>query len=389
MISSKFFISNEPRYRVTRHLVFWFVWWIYFGGLHAANAFGRKEISYFNNLPFTFVESILLLFPQIVVTYALLYFVLPRYLMKNKYILGFIWFVIIWSAAATLNVYVVWYINPKVLAWILPETYMRNTARDPNTSYYMALLVLFKGGLVPAGIAVGIKSFKNLWLKEQRNLQLQKEKTQAQIQLLIAQVHPHFLFNTLNNIYSQTQTESIKGSNMILELSDLLRYIIYEGNKPLVPLEKELQMLKDYINLEKIRYDSKLDIHTDFSARTEDIYISPLLLLPFIENSFKHGTSKILLRPWINLKVELKDTFLTMKLMNGKLSQTPQVDSYHGIGIKNVFNRLELLYPGKHELIVTSDQDVFVIDLKVELVKLSKDQLKAETHSIPNTISYA
>src|SRR6478736_1058184 len=116
MISSKFFISNEPRYRITRHLIFWLVWWIYFGGLHAANAFGRKEISYFNNLPFTFVESILLLFPQIVVTYALLYFVLPRYLMKNKYIVGFMWFVIIWSAAATLNVYVVWYINPKVLA---------------------------------------------------------------------------------------------------------------------------------------------------------------------------------------------------------------------------------------------------------------------------------
>ena len=389
MISSQFLISNEPRYSFTRHLVFWLIWWIYFGFLHAANAFGGKEISYFNNLPFTILESILLLIPQIVVTYALLYFVLPRYLMKNRYFLTFVWIVVIWCVAATVNVYVVWYVNPKVLAMILPERFLRKTARDPNASLYMALLVLFKGGLVPAGIAVGIKSFKNLWLKEQRNLQLQKEKTQAQIQLLIAQVHPHFLFNTLNNIYSQTQTESIKGSKMILELSDLLRYIIYEGNKPLVPLEKELQMLKDYINLEKIRYDSKLDIHTDFSDRTEDIFISPLLLLPFIENSFKHGTSKILVRPWINLKVDLKDNFLTMKLMNGKLSHNTNEDTHHGIGIKNVFNRLELLYPGRHELIVTSDTDVFVIDLKVELIKLSKDQRKAETSSVPNTISYA
>ena len=225
-------------------------------------------------------------------------------------------------------------------------------------------------------------------MKEQRNLQLQKEKTQAQIQLLIAQVHPHFLFNTLNNIYSQTQTESVKGSKMILELSDLLRYIIYEGNKPLVPLQKELQMLKDYINLEKSDMIVSWIFIQIFQTEPK-IYLYPFIVTPFIENSFKHGTSKILVRPWINLKVDLKDNFLTMKLMNGKLSQNTKVDSYHGIGIKNVFNRLELLYPGRHELTVTSDTDVFVIDLKVELIKLSKDQLKEETNSIPNTISYA
>jgi hypothetical protein len=140
MISSQFFISNEPRYRFTRHFIFWLVWWIYFGGLHAANAFGRKELSYFNNLPFTLLESILLLLPQIVVTYALLYFVLPRYLMKNRYFLTIVWIVAIWSVAAMLNVYVVWYVNPKVLSMILPERFLRFTTRDPNASYYMALL---------------------------------------------------------------------------------------------------------------------------------------------------------------------------------------------------------------------------------------------------------
>ena len=125
----------------------------------------------------------------------------------------------------------------------------------------MGLMLATKGALTVAGIAVAIKFIKHWYLKEQRNLELQKENSEAQLMLLTAQVHPHFLFNTLNNIYSQTQTESPKGSKMILELSDILRYILAEGNKTKVPLLKELEMIQDYINLEKVRYGNKLEVH--------------------------------------------------------------------------------------------------------------------------------
>ncbi|MGZ3939948.1 MAG: sensor histidine kinase, partial [Flavisolibacter sp.] len=228
------------------------------------------------------------------------------------------------------------------------------------------------------------KMFKHYHLKNIRNLQLQKENTAAQMQLLTAQVHPHFLFNTLNNIYSQTQLESPKGSKMIMGLSDMLRYILYEGQKPLVPLDQELLMITEYINLEKIRYGNKLDVHVLMPDNPAKLYIAPLLLLPFVENCFKHGTSKILERPWINLTVELKDTTLVMKLMNGKVRLAEDQKTKTGIGINNVRQRLELLYTNKYDLQIREDEEVFVVDLRVELVRREiKEQTIAPQHAKP------
>ena len=119
-------------------------------------------------------------------------------------------------------------------------------------------------------------------------MQLQNENTAAQLQLLKAQVHPHFLFNTLNNIYSYTQTTAPVAAKMITSLSDLLRFILYESDQTVVSLEKELKLVKDYIELEEIRYGNKLDLQIDLPDLTNDLYIAPLLLLPLIENCFKH-----------------------------------------------------------------------------------------------------
>jgi LytS/YehU family sensor histidine kinase len=235
----------------------------------------------------------------------------------------------------------------------------------------MAVLGTYKGAFTITSIGFVIKFAKHWYLKEQRNLQLQKEKSDAQLQLLTAQVHPHFLFNTLNNIFSQTQTESPKGSRMIMGLSDMLRYILYEGAKPVVPLKQEVEMIIEYINLEKIRYGNKLDVHTKISTHLGDVYIAPLLLLPFVENCFKHGTSTMLQNPWINLTIELNDTTLVMKLMNGKATPAEELKRSPGIGIQNVRQRLELLYRGKHNMQITEDEEVFVVDLQVELVRVA------------------
>jgi len=220
--------------------------------------------------------------------------------------------------------------------------------------------------------------FKYHYVKNINNQQLLKENTEAQLQLLKAQVHPHFLFNTLNNIYLQTQLESPKGSKMIMSLSDILRYILYEGQKPLVPLKQELLMIKEYINLEKIRYGNKLDVHV-MTDKINDFYIAPLLMLPFVENCFKHGTSNMLQDPWINLTVEIKDTTLVMKLMNGKARLKQNDDSKTGIGIGNVRQRLELLSSGKYDLHIRDDEEVFVVDLNVELIRLEGH----ETMNVP------
>jgi LytS/YehU family sensor histidine kinase len=127
-------------------------------------------------------------------------------------------------------------------------------------------------------------------------------------------------------------------------------------------------MIKEYLSLEKIRYGNKLEVHVLLPDNTENLCIAPLLLLPFVENCFKHGTSNILKHPWINLSIELKNTMLVMKLMNGKISVKKDINSA-GIGIANVRQRLELLYNDKYDLQIREDEEVFVVDLKVELIK--------------------
>jgi len=208
-----------------------------------------------------------------------------------------------------------------------------------------------------------------IWYVEgQRNLQLQKENIESQLQLLKAQVHPHFLFNTLNNIYSFTQNTSPVASKLVMGLSDILRYMLYECKQSLVSFSKELKMTEEYINLEQIRYGNKLELHIDVPEDTDGLYIAPLLLLPFIENCFKHGTSNILENPWLNLHISIQENVMRMKLLNGK-SDSGRPFHIPGIGIENARRRLELLYPNKHELIINSEEEVFIVNLKLVLEK--------------------
>jgi LytS/YehU family sensor histidine kinase len=217
---------------------------------------------------------------------------------------------------------------------------------------------------------------KYWYIKEQRNLQLQKENVESQLQLLKAQVHPHFLFNTMNNIYSFTQNTSPVAAKMVAGLSDILRFMLYECNQPVVPLSKELKLIKDYISLEQIRYGNKLDIHLDLPEKTNDLYIAPLLLLPLVENCFKHGTSNMLDQPWVSLHISLNKNEMKMKLINGKVIVPDSQSGKSGIGISNVKKRLELIYPGKHELVITSDAEVFVVNVKLELEQIREQLIR-------------
>jgi LytS/YehU family sensor histidine kinase len=239
----------------------------------------------------------------------------------------------------------------------------------------LARVGTLKGTVMAAAAACSIRLFKYWHLKEKRNLELLKEKTQAQLRLLTAQVHPHFLFNTLNNIYSKAQNESPSSAKMIMELSHILRYVLDEGKHELVPLENELQMLKSYIHLEKIRYDDQLDLHLSLPSKTEDVYITPLLLLPFVENCFKQDSGQMLKNPWINLKIELTDTLLFIKLMNGKETGSELNSDLEDTGIENVKKRLELLYKDRHDLQIDEDDEVFVVNLTMHLVRINQSEV--------------
>jgi sensor histidine kinase YesM len=336
----------------------------------------------------TMAEAFLVLLPQVVLAYPLLYFILPRYVFNGKYIKASLWALFFLNLTVCVGAALLIYIPWHKVVWFSsqPKLFQGTTNLE---KFRLAYLSSLQGALIAGALAASFKMFKYYYLKDLHNQQLQKENTESQLQLLKAQVHPHFLFNTLNNIYSQTQVESPKGSKMIMGLSDILRYILYEGQKPLVPMKQELLMITEYISLEKMRYGNKLEVHVLTPAKTDNLYIAPLLLIPFVENCFKHGTSNMLQHPWINLTIELKNNKLTMKLMNGKAPVKGNGEAKGGIGIANVRQRLELLYTDKYNLQIRENDEVFVVDLWVELVKMESKQSPGSTAEPRSTIVHA
>lgn len=368
MLSQNFIFSEKRRDRILRHILFWVIWGAYYMLMHIASPMLPQESTYFRNVPFTAAESFLFVLLQVPITYITLYLLLPMYFREKKLIKAAAWFIACWVTYYFIYQFIFKNVIPMILEWVLPSKYLRHTQRPEEVRFFVGLLGVFLAALSCTAFVAGSKYLKQWYLKEQRNAQLQKENTEAQLQLLTAQFHPHFLFNTLNNIYSQAQEESAKSSTMIMGLSDMLRYILFDGKKPLVPLEKELQMLKEYMHLEKNRLGDKLDLHYLIADNTKDLYIAPLLLLPFIENCFRHNVNHIPENPWINLTIEIKDTTLSMKLLNGNTTAGGS-DPGASEGLNIVRQRLELLYQDRYELQTRDEDEVFIVDLQVELVK--------------------
>jgi len=360
-----FIFSSEKKYRIRRHVAFWIFWAVFQGFLYSFMPL-PAPFSYIKRLPGAMMDSLLFLPSHMFLSYTLMYFVIPVYVVKNKYLLSAAWAFILIIATASLAAAISSYLIPikqTILPhkWLLPLSYH-------GSSFFLALLAGLRGGLTVGGLAAAIKLMKHWYIEGQRNLQLQKENIESQLQVLKAQVHPHFLFNTLNNIYSYTQNTSQIASKLVIGLSDILRYMLYEGNQPLVPLTKELKMIEEYIHLEKIRYGNRLEIHVNLSDSGHDLYIAPLLLVPFIENCFKHGISNVLEHPWMNLDIDVDKNTMTMKLLNGKSASQGRLQNT-GIGIENARRRLGLVYPGKHDLIIKNEEDIFIVNLRLELEK--------------------
>jgi sensor histidine kinase YesM len=365
--------------------MFWAAWYPYIVITHAGNPFGSDEISYFRYPLFTLTESLFTVLAQVPTVYLMLYFVFPRFILKRKYLLSLVWIIILWFICGASTLILSVKVMPPLLDLLMSPESIPSPPDIPRPNLLEGIMTINRGAYLITANALMIKIGKHWYRKQYLNLQLQKENAEAQLQLLTAQVHPHFLFNTLNNIFSKTQTESPNGSLMIMSLSEMLRYILYEGQKPLVPLEQELAMISEYIKLEQLRYGTELEVHIRTPERTENIYIAPVLLLPFVENCFRSENGDMIQNPWINLSVELKDTTLVMKLMNGK---TPVKDGdrvERGIGLNNVHQRLDLLYRGKYELKIVEDEEVFVVDLQVVLTKIeSKDEEKSVSELNPS-----
>ncbi len=243
---------------------------------------------------------------------------------------------------------------------------------DAVGSGYFRIKIFFEMTAIVnvTALAAAIKLLQFWNDNEQSRRDLSQEKIEAELKLLKSQIHPHFLFNTLNNLYALALEKSDKAPDIVIKLSSLLNYMLYECNVERVPLEKELAYIRDYVSLEKIRYGEILDLSFEISGSTDDYQIAPLVLIPFVENSFKHGASQESFKPYVHLNIWIRDGKFTLKLENSvaKERSSDRADYTSGIGLRNVKRRLDIIYKDRYELTITEDESYLVV-LSLELDK--------------------
>jgi two-component system, LytTR family, sensor kinase len=205
------------------------------------------------------------------------------------------------------------------------------------------------------------------WMEQQHiNETLMKEKVAAELALLRSQVQPHFIFNTLNNIYMLSLKSSPLTSEMIHRLSALLSYMLYDSKRALIEVEKEIDYVKNYINLEKIRYGERLDVQICGVNAVKGVQVPPLLLLPLVENAFKHGVSNAVEDSWIHIDISLKKRVLIFKIENSLCDEKIKPNGFgNGLGLDNLRKRLEILYPDSFELKILKEEDSHLAILKL------------------------
>ncbi|HMJ69181.1 MAG TPA: histidine kinase [Cyclobacteriaceae bacterium] len=350
-------LSDDRRARVGRHVLFWATAWTFQGLIYG---FLYPELNA-KTFVISFSEALMYLPMHMTLAYSLNYIVLPKLIFRGKYWPGFlavIGLIVITAFLAPLTLYYI--INP-FRKLIGSETKWH--------SIFFSFMGGLRGALTVTGFFVAIKLIKQWYLKKSENELLEKEKLRAELELLKGQLHPHFMFNTLNSIYSMALRNSTQTADAIHKLSNLMRYMITECNTPAISLEQEIQAIKTYIELEKSRLGDRLDHTLNIQGQLAGYRIAPLLLLPFVENSFKHGAYMAEDQAWVSLTIVLKDDQFVFKLINGKNTQAKPPTS--GIGLANVKKRLNLLYPQSHDLRISEDEETFVVSLTLMLDKIT------------------
>ncbi len=297
---------------------------------------------------------------KLLLTYFIFYYVIPLYLDRSK----------IWKLVGLL-----------LLAFAVATAIYRLEMRfiftpifRPENVYNLfnprGLLLTEFDLFITLAAAVTIKMIRVHYKSLEFEQELMREKLQSELSFLRAQTNPHFLFNTLNNLYVLARKKSDKTPDAIMMLSKIMRFVLYECRAPRISVTDEAKVIKDYIELEKLRYNKRLTIDYQEDIDNPNTSIAPLLLLPFVENSFKHGAGATTGDVQILIKIVLKENQLSYTVQN---TLDPDVivngtsSSSSGIGLRNVERQLDLLYPDQYQLKTGRDHGFFTADLKIDL----------------------
>ncbi len=204
------------------------------------------------------------------------------------------------------------------------------------------------------------------WIKSERERRrIQTQNMQSELRFLKSQINPHFLFNTLNSLYALTIKKSDLAPEIVLRLADMMRYMLYECNEKWVPLSREVAYVENYLELEKLRHGTQADVVFTCEGDVENKSIAPLMFIPFLENSFKHGLSRSLSTGYVHVFLKVTQEHVFFRIENSKPDTHPQPEArtFGGIGLTNVRKRLQMLYPDQHELLVVHDPLTFRVEL--------------------------
>lgn len=345
------------RNRILMHVLFW----VGYVGYNLLIWGGSVEEGHWENL---LIECALLPAKMLAV-YTTLYLLIPRFLLQKHYLnfgigLGMVMLV----AGLLQRAIIVWYLYPR----FFPEI-----DRGFWAFYKIAHQIVMINSVMV--FAITVKVVKYWYIQQQKNQELEKEKMFSELRYLKSQVHPHFFFNTLNNLYGLTLSKSDTAPEVVLRLSDLMSYMLYDTNTPWVPLEKEINYIRNYIALEKLRFGKRFHVSFQVHGDTSSVLIAPLLLLPFIENSFKHSINKEIEGAWVAIDLTVNNQNLEFKVENSvnheQLNGTER-ENAGGLGLQNVKRRLALLYHERHELKIFEEESEYLVVLKLDLHETQK-----------------
>lgn len=330
--------------RISIHIFFWFCAWFFF-------FFYYKRYSEVN--AYTFVASLINLVVAIATVYTFNYYLIPRILLQNK-LKRFL-------AFAFVAIVMFFYIQLLLTLFLVVKLLYAEQRLFPEM---IDVMMLFFNMFFVVFVAIAIKFYKRWSEKDYREQKVQREKVEAELQMLKTQINPHFLFNTLNSIYVLAMKNSDQTANVVMKLSDILDYILYKINAPRISISNEIQIIENYIELEKIRFTDRVNLDFSSSFKSKDIHIPPMLIIPFVENAFKHGVAKSMEKSWIKIRIEETDKMLDVEISNSK-SQNPIVSKPGGIGLVNVKKRLDLLFNDSYKLTISEKNNRYDVFLSI------------------------
>ena len=343
---------------VLKHILFWIAVYLYF-------VLSVSNISLYGSYRHVFESYALIVLVQIVTAYFCIYVLMPKYLNRKKTGLFVFWMLILLILVFAL------YQTIKMLYFDVEyfDSYneiQKSYAVEPywkRLTYFSVFLSKSILYLTPTALLLMVRFYKN----QQKLLKLNEQKKIAELTALRNQLNPHFLFNTLNNLYALALEKSDKAPEVIERLSEILDYILYRCKENYVPVQKEIELIENYLTLEKIRYGNRVSVNFDHTVDPE-VKIAPLLLLTFVENAFKHGVAQELKKAEIHISLTTDQTLLLFSICNSKPNNAigKNSENEEPLGIKNVKQQLELLYPNSHELTIKDKKDRHEVELRLK-----------------------